>query len=230
MLGFDFDGVRFPAAAEEARARVRAFLEAERAAGRIVPHRGSWSTFDAGFTRRLGEAGFIGVTWPKVYGGQEASSLVRFVITEEMLAAGAPCAAHWVADRQSGPQILKHGTERAKREILPAICRGECTFGIGMSEPGSGSDLASVRTRARRVDGGWLIDGQKIWTTNAHHVTYLIVLGAHRRRGTQPARRADPVHCQNGQLRHQGARYPRHGRATTSSTRSSSTIASYPTT
>lgn len=176
MLGFDFDGVRFPPAAEEARTRVRAFLEAERAAGRIVPHRGTWSTFDAGFTRRLGEAGFIGVTWPKVYGGQEASSLARFVITEEMLAAGAPCAAHWVADRQSGPQILKHGTERAKQEILPAICRGECTFGIGMSEPGSGSDLASVRTRATLVDGGWRIDGQKIWTTNAHNVTYLIVL------------------------------------------------------
>ena len=155
---------------------MRAFLEAERAAGHFVPHRCSWSTFDEQFSRRAGAAGFIGVTWPKEYGGQAQSSLVRFVITEEMLAAGAPCFAHWVADRQSGPQILRNGSEHAKRTILPRICQGECFFGIGMSEADSGSDLAAVRTRAVRTAGGWLINGAKIWTSNAHRVHYLIAL------------------------------------------------------
>jgi len=155
---------------------VREFLAAERHAGRYTPHRCSWSTFDAEFSRRVGAAGFIGVTWPREYGGQALSSLVRYVITQEMLAAGAPCFAHWIADRQSGPQILRHGSERAKRLILPRICRGECSFGIGMSEPDSGSDLAAVRTRAVKRDGGWVINGAKIWTSNAHRVHYLIAL------------------------------------------------------
>jgi alkylation response protein AidB-like acyl-CoA dehydrogenase len=97
-------------------------------------------------------------------------------VVEEMLAAGAPCGAHWIADRQSGPQILKHGSERARRTILPRIAAGDCYFGIGMSEPDSGSDLAAVRTRAEKTDGGWRINGSKIWTSNAHRVHYLIVL------------------------------------------------------
>jgi alkylation response protein AidB-like acyl-CoA dehydrogenase len=176
MHAFQFDAPRLPPEALQARRRVREFLAAERAAGRYAPHRSSWSTFDADFTRRAGAAGFIGVTWPLEYGGQAQSSLVRFVVTEELLAAGAPCFAHWVADRQSGPQILRNGSERARREILPRICRGECYFGIGMSEPDSGSDLAAVRTRAVRADGGWLINGSKIWTSNAHRVHYLIAL------------------------------------------------------
>jgi alkylation response protein AidB-like acyl-CoA dehydrogenase len=176
VQAFQFDPPRLPPDAIAARRRVRAFLEAEREAGHYAPHRCSWSTFDAEFTRRVGAAGFIGVTWPKQYGGQELSSLARYVITQEMLAAGAPCFAHWIADRQSGPQILRHGSEAAKRMILPRICRGECFFGIGMSEPDSGSDLAAVRTRAVRLDGKWIINGSKIWTSNAHHVHYLIAL------------------------------------------------------
>jgi len=176
MREFEFKGVRLPAEAVEERARVRAFLKAERDAGRYLPHLSSWSSFDPEFSKRAGAEGFIGVTWPREYGGREQSSLTRFVITEEMLAQGAPCGAHWIADRQSGPQILRHGSERAKRDILPRIARGECYFGIGMSEPDSGSDLAAVRTRATRVDGGWVINGSKIWTTNAHVVHYLIAL------------------------------------------------------
>jgi len=176
MQAFRFDAPELPPEAHAARARVRAFLAEEIAAGHYVPHRSSWMTFDAAFTQRVGAAGFIGITWPKEYGGQAQSSLVRFVITEEMLAAGAPCGAHWIADRQSGPQILRHGSERAKRSIVPRICKGECFFGIGMSEPDSGSDLAAVRTRAERRDGGWVINGSKIWTSNAHRVHYLIAL------------------------------------------------------
>jgi alkylation response protein AidB-like acyl-CoA dehydrogenase len=176
MRSFQFDAPALPPEAAVARRRVREFLASERDGGRYVPHRSSWSTFDAEFTGRAGAAGFIGVTWPRQYGGQGLSSLVRYVITQEMLAAGAPCAAHWIADRQSGPQILRHGSERAKLLILPRICRGQCFFGIGMSEPDSGSDLAAVRTRAVRRGDGWIINGSKIWTSNAHRVHYLIAL------------------------------------------------------
>jgi alkylation response protein AidB-like acyl-CoA dehydrogenase len=93
-----------------------------------------------------------------------------------MLAAGAPVAAHWIADRQSGPLLHRFGTEAQKNFYLPRICRGEAFFCIGMSEPNAGSDLASVRTRAVRVDGGWRLTGRKIWTTNAQRSHYMIAL------------------------------------------------------
>jgi alkylation response protein AidB-like acyl-CoA dehydrogenase len=158
------------------RSRVRQFLAAQREEGGFVPWRNTWTTFDAAFSQAAGAAGLIGMTWPRHYGGSECTNLERYVVVEEMLAAGAPCGAHWIADRQSGPQILRHGSERARQEILPRIARGECFFGIGMSEPDSGSDLAAVRTRAHKVPGGWCINGTKIWTTNAHQAHYLIVL------------------------------------------------------
>jgi alkylation response protein AidB-like acyl-CoA dehydrogenase len=176
MDAFDFESVTLPPEAEAARAAIRGHLAEELAADRFAPHRCSWSSFDAGFSRRLGAAGFIGMTLPQVYGGRGASPLVRFVVTEELLAAGSPCGAHWIADRQSAPHILRHGSQEARDSILPRIARGECYFGIGMSEPGAGSDLAAVRTRATPVAGGWRIDGQKIWTTNGHLVDYMIVL------------------------------------------------------
>jgi alkylation response protein AidB-like acyl-CoA dehydrogenase len=176
MGGFTFGSVTLPPEAKAYAEKARAFLREEQEAGLWKAHRSSWSTFDAGFSKRAGAAGLIGLTFPTEYGGHGQSSLVRFAVTEEMLAAGAPCGAHWVADRQSGPQLLKHGSERVRREIVPRIAAGECYFGIGMSEPGSGSDLAAVRTKATRVEGGWRIDGQKIWTTNAHHAHYLIAL------------------------------------------------------
>jgi len=176
MHALRFTAPVLPPEAGATMRRVRDFLAAERTAGRYVPHRSSWSTFDAEFSRRAGAAGFIGVGWPERYGGQGQSSLVRYVITREMLAAGAPCAAHWIADRQSGPQILRYGSERAKQLLLARICRGECFFGIGMSEPDCGSDLAAVRTRAVKKDAGWVINGSKIWTSNAHRIHYLIAL------------------------------------------------------
>jgi alkylation response protein AidB-like acyl-CoA dehydrogenase len=167
-----------PPLPEEAplRQKVRAFLAAEREAGRYVPHRCSWSSFDAEFSRRAAKAGFVGITFPKQHGGHGLSSLARFAVTEEMLAGGAPCGAHWIADRQSGPQIVKHGSSYAKALLVPRICAGECFFGIGMSEPDSGSDLAAVRTRAEYVDGGFVVNGTKVWTTNGHRVHYLLAL------------------------------------------------------
>jgi alkylation response protein AidB-like acyl-CoA dehydrogenase len=176
MQAFRFEALKLPPEADAMRKRVRAFLREERESGRYAAHRSSWTTFDAEFTKRAGAQGFIGITWPKEYGGGARSNLERFVVTEEMLAAGAPAGAHWIADRQSGPQILHHGSQRAKETILPRIAAGECYFGIGMSEPNSGSDLAATRTKADKVEGGWVINGSKIWTTNAHLVHYLIVL------------------------------------------------------
>jgi acyl-CoA dehydrogenase len=116
------------------------------------------------------------MTLPRQYRGTDAGALHRFVVTEELLAAGAPVAAHWIADRQSGPALLRFGTEQQRAEILPGIARGELYFAIGMSEPDSGSDLASVRTRASRVDGGWLVNGTKLWTSGAHHAHFMITL------------------------------------------------------
>jgi alkylation response protein AidB-like acyl-CoA dehydrogenase len=176
MRAFRFESLTLPPEADEMRRKVRGFLKEERDNGRYAAHRSSWSTFDPEFSKRAAKAGFIGMTWPKGYGGGEYSNLQRFVVTEEMLAAGAPGGAHWIADRQSGPQILKHGSERARTLILPKIAAGECYFGIGMSEPDSGSDLAAARTKADKVEGGWVINGTKIWTSNAHRVHYLIVL------------------------------------------------------
>jgi alkylation response protein AidB-like acyl-CoA dehydrogenase len=161
---------------EPVRQRVRRFLADHAARGAFVPWKTTWTTFDREFSRSAGEHGFIGMTWPRRYGGGERSALERYVVVEEMLAAGAPCGAHWIADRQSGPQILRHGSDRARDEIVPRIARGECSFGIGMSEPDCGSDLAAVRTRADRAPGGWRVNGTKIWTTNAHQVHYIIAL------------------------------------------------------
>ncbi len=125
---------------------------------------------------RLGHAGWLGMTWPKRYGGGERSSLERYVVVEELLAAGAPAAAHWIAERQMGPQLLRFGTEDQRQRFLPAIARGECYFSIGMSEPETGSDLASVRTRATRTGDKWVINGRKIWTSNAHLSHFVLML------------------------------------------------------
>jgi alkylation response protein AidB-like acyl-CoA dehydrogenase len=176
MHEFRFEPVRLPPSAEELRREVREFLAAERASGAFTPSRNSWNSFDPGFSRKCGERGYIGMRWPKQYGGHERSALERYVVTEEMLAGGAPVGAHWIADRQSGHQILRHGSERARRELLPRIAAGTCYFAIGMSEPDSGSDLAAVRTRATKVEGGWKINGTKVWTSNAHQVHYMITL------------------------------------------------------
>lgn len=158
------------------RAEVRAFLDEERASGGIRPGRQGWTTWDRGFSLRAAQRGYIGMTLPVEYGGHGRTAWERYVVMEEMLAAGAPQGSHWIADRQSAPQILRHGSEALRRTILPAVARGEITFGIGMSEPDSGSDLSSIRTRADRVEGGFRLDGRKVWTTNAQHAEYIICL------------------------------------------------------
>ena len=175
MRDFSFPQPPVSESAEALRAEVRDFLARELADFPASKRIKTWAGFSDEFSRKLGERGWIGMTWPREYGGQGRSAIERYVVLEEMLAAGAPVAAHWIADRQSGPLLLKVGTEEQKRRILPMIARGECYFCIGMSEPDSGSDLAATRTRAVRVDGGWRINGTKLWTTYAHKSHYIIL-------------------------------------------------------
>lgn len=162
--------------AEALRADVRAFLADALHDYAAIRRADSWMGFDPAFSRKLAARGWVGMALPKRYGGQEASPSARYVVIEELLAAGAPVSAHWFADRQFGPQILQLGTDAQKERHLPAICRGEQYFCIGMSEPNSGSDLASITTSARPAGDKWVINGQKVWTTNAHRSHFMIAL------------------------------------------------------
>ena len=170
---------------EVLRGEVRAFIAEHLPKRAITEGVGSWGGYDHDFSRKMGARGWIGMTWPKKYGGHERSALERYVVLEEMLASGAPVSGHWVADRQSGPLLLRVGTEDQKRHYLPRIAAGECSFCIGMSEPDSGSDLASVRTRASAQAGGFLINGTKLWTSNAHRADCMILLARTGEAGEQ---------------------------------------------
>ncbi len=162
-------------AAEALRAQVRDFLARTIGTRTPVERAESWNAYDREFSRAIGAQGWLGMTWPRAYGGHERTAFERYVVVEELLAAGAPVASHWVADRQSGPTLLKYGTELQKHDILPRIVTGDATFCIGMSEPDSGSDLAAFRTRAVPVRGGWRVTGTKLWTTYAHKADYMIL-------------------------------------------------------
>lgn len=173
---------QFPAVAETAdeialRRRVRAFLQSELNAGGYRPVADCWvSGASPSFSQKLGDMGWIGMTWPKAYGGHNLTPLDRLVVTEELLVAGAPVAAHWIADRQTGAQILKFGTEKQKHAILPQIAAGKCYTCVGLSEPQAGSDLAAVKTKALKTLKGWVLSGRKIWSTAAHLSSYMTVL------------------------------------------------------
>ncbi|MFJ8518172.1 acyl-CoA dehydrogenase family protein [Lysinibacillus xylanilyticus] len=174
---FHLPTVQFTQEQEQFRLDVRTFLKDELAKGTFTPKCDSWlSGDDPEFSKLIGQKGWIGLTWPKRYGGQGRSTIDRYILTEEFLAVGAPVAAHWFADRQTGPLLLRYGTEEQREYFLPKIVKGECYFGIGLSEPNSGSDLASVSTRAEKVEGGWIVNGQKIWTSNAHLCHYMVTL------------------------------------------------------
>ena len=179
MRSISFEPCDLPPGTDALRAEVRAFLDAE-ASDIPVPARArSWVGFDAEFSRKLGARGWLGMTWPAPF-GPGRSALERYVVIEELLAAGAPVAAHWIAERQSGPLLLRFGTDAQRETLLPGIAAGETYFCIGMSEPDSGSDLASIRSRAEpaEVNGekGWVVNGRKVWTTYAQHSHYMIAL------------------------------------------------------
>jgi alkylation response protein AidB-like acyl-CoA dehydrogenase len=155
---------------------VIAFLDAELPRGSFHPALGMNAAVDRVFSKRLGEAGYLGMAIPTEYGGRARSAIDRFIVVEQLLRWGAPVGHHWVADRQSGPVIAKFGTEEQKQRFLPGICSGELGFCIGMSEPDSGSDLASISSKATRDGDGWVLEGTKIWTTSAHEHDWIIVL------------------------------------------------------
>lgn len=158
------------------RSEIRSFIAANLPAGDAVSRANSWSVADAGFSRALGAAGWLGMVWPRAWGGHERPAMDRYVVLEELLAAGAPVGAHWIADRQTGPLLLRYGTDAQRQKYLPGMARGEVYACIGLSEPGAGSDLAAVRSRAEKVPGGWRINGQKLWTSGAHRAHAMLAL------------------------------------------------------
>ena len=170
---FNLGDLHLPPNLADLRAEVREFIAGELRAGSFQRNPDGWDVWDEDFSRKVGQRGWIGMTWPKQYGGQERTALERFVVSEELLMAGAPIRAHWLADRQFGPLLLSHGTEAQKQTYLPRIVAGEWFFCVGLSEPDSGSDLASIRTRAEKVEGGWRVDGRKVWTSYAHRAHVL---------------------------------------------------------
>jgi len=165
------------AARETLRSEVRAFISEAIGAGRFVPDCDSWLTgWDPLFSADLAARGWIGMAIPRAYGGSERGSLDRYVVIEELLAAGAPVAAHWMSDRQIAPALLRFGTEQQKRAYLPRIAAAKAFFALGMSEADAGSDLAAIRTKATKVDGGWRLEGAKLWTSGGHHAHAMVVL------------------------------------------------------
>ena len=121
--------------------------------------------------RRLGADGWLGIGWPEEYGGQDRSMLEQLIFSDEAAVAGIPIP-HLTLNTV-GPTIMRFGTDEQKASLLPAILRGEMHFSIGYSEPEAGTDLASLRTRARRDGGSWLITGQKMWTSLVQYADYV---------------------------------------------------------
>jgi 3-oxocholest-4-en-26-oyl-CoA dehydrogenase alpha subunit len=175
------DGVRFEPteltpAESELQSDVRRLLDEMLPVGSYNPGLGMAAGASKELSRALGSRGLLGMALPTRYGGSDRSAVERFIVTEELLRRGAPVEYHWVGDRQSGPVINRFGTEEQKLRFLPGICSGELAFCIGMSEPDAGSDLASVVTKATKVDGGWQLNGTKIWTSGAHFSNFAITL------------------------------------------------------
>lgn len=168
--------IAWPQTAATIRTQVREIIAAHPQDPDPAKRANCWAVADPAFSAKLGQGGLIGMTWPCAYGGHDRSSLERYIVLEEVLAAGAPVGAHWIADRQTGGMLLRYGHEDEKRRWIPGMARGETYACIGLSEPNSGSDLASVRTMARRRGDRWVIEGQKVWTTGAHFSHLMIAL------------------------------------------------------
>ncbi len=168
---------KFTEEQEKFRQEVRRFLEEEIRRGTFQPMCDGWIQGQSPeFTKKLAQKGWIGLTWSKEYGGGGCSHVDRLILTEELLRYGAPTACHWFADRQIGRSLLAYGTEEQKREFLPRIIQGETYFGVGLSEPEAGSDLASLQTRATQSGDEYIIDGQKMWASCAKYMNYIYMV------------------------------------------------------
>jgi alkylation response protein AidB-like acyl-CoA dehydrogenase len=172
--------LNYPADAEEFRAEVRSWLEANLPQGwfdeGFSMSNDEKLTFQQDWTRKLFEGGWICATWPKEYGGRGLSTMQGVVLSEEFHAAGAPLRADFFGDTLVGPTILQWGTEEQKRDFLPKILSGEIAWCQGFSEPDAGSDLAALNTKAELDGDEWVINGQKIWTTQGFVANYIFVL------------------------------------------------------
>jgi hypothetical protein len=118
------------------------------------------------FMKKLAARGWLGMTWPKEYGGQEKEGIYEYILNEALARRGCPQIGKGVGI--IGKTLIRHGSEKLKREFLPQILAGEIEFAVGYSEPQAGSDAANMQLKAAKVDGGWRLEGQKIWTTSAH--------------------------------------------------------------
>lgn len=156
--------------------RVRAWLADRLPVGSYDVGLGVGCAADPEFSRDLADQGWVGMTLPAQHGGGGRTQVERLIVCEELLARGAPLGYHWVADRQSGPQIARVGSEEQKEYFLPKIARAELSFAIGMSEPDAGSDLAGLRSTAVRDGEGWRVNGEKIWTSWAMTATHILGL------------------------------------------------------
>jgi alkylation response protein AidB-like acyl-CoA dehydrogenase len=165
-----------PPELEDLRARVRAV--AEEGVATYGAFTDSWiNGYSEEFSKVLAANGWIGMTWPTEMGGGGRPNIERIIMGEEMIKVGAPIAASWFADRQMGPGLIAFGTADQQAEFLPGMLSGETTWCIGMSEPDSGSDLASLTTSAVRDGNEWVINGQKIWTSFATVADYCYLIG-----------------------------------------------------
>ena len=170
----------YPPDAEEFRAEIRAWLEEHLPDGwfdegfEMTPE--EKLAFQEEWTTTLFEGGWICATWPEEYGGKGLTTMQGVVLAEEFHRAGAPLRADFFGDTLVGPTILQWGSEEQKQEFLPKILSGQIAWCQGFSEPDAGSDLASLTTRAELDGDEWVINGQKIWTTQGFVADYIFVL------------------------------------------------------
>ncbi len=172
--------LRYPPEAEEFRAEIRAWLEENLPEGWGEPgfqmSADERAAFSAEWTKRLHEGGWICASWPREYGGKGLTTMQQVVLNEEFARAGAPMRADFFGDTLVGPTILRWGTEEQKKAFLPKILSGQISWCQGFSEPDAGSDLASLKTRAELDGDEWVINGQKVWTTQAQYADYIFLL------------------------------------------------------
>jgi alkylation response protein AidB-like acyl-CoA dehydrogenase len=170
----------YPPEAETFRTEIRTWLEDNLPAGwfdegfEMTPD--EKKAFNEAWPAKLFGGGWICASWPKEYGGKGLSTMENVVLAEEFARAKAPMRADFFGDTLVGPTILQHGTEEQKKHFLPKIMKGEMAWCQGFSEPDSGSDLASLKTTAVLDGDEWVINGQKVWTTQAQFADYCFLL------------------------------------------------------
>ncbi|MFI5036289.1 MAG: acyl-CoA dehydrogenase family protein [Acidimicrobiales bacterium] len=170
----------YPPEAEAFRKEIRAWLEEHLPEGWFTPgftlSDEERREFNQHWPQTLFEGGWICAGWPAEYGGRGLSLIDQVVLNEEFAKAGAPMRADFFGDTLVGPTILQWGTEAQKLEFIPQILHGTITWCQGFSEPDSGSDLASLSTSAVLDGDEWVVNGQKVWTTQAQHADYIFLL------------------------------------------------------